>query len=125
VADHILGNVNGQEAAAVMDVEVKADEVGSDCGAARPCLDRLAVVIGLGDAYLFSEVGIDKETFFYGTRHSWLNRIIFSSIDDRCDERRFENLLGWTSCESGSLSRADPKETEDDHHRRCGLHHHP
>ena len=67
VANHILSHIDGQKAATVVDVKVKADEVGSNCRTARPCLDRLAVVVGLGDHYLFGKVRIDKETFFYGT----------------------------------------------------------
>lgn len=31
VTDHILSDVDGQEAATVVHIEVKADEVGSDC----------------------------------------------------------------------------------------------
>ena len=73
VADHVLRNINGQEAAAVVHVEVKSDKVGRDRRAARPGLDRLAVVVGLSDTNLFCKMGIDKESFFYGTRHSWLN----------------------------------------------------
>ncbi len=65
VTHHVLSDVDGQEAATVVHIEVKADKIGSDGGAARPCLDRLAVVVGLCDRYLFCKVRIDKETFFY------------------------------------------------------------
>ena len=70
MANHVLGHIDWQKSTTVVYVKIKADKVGSDSGAARPCLDRLAVVVGLCDNNLFGEVRIDKETFFYGTRHS-------------------------------------------------------
>ena len=70
VANHILSYINGQEAAAVMNVEVETYEVRSDRRTTRPSLDRLAIVVGLSRSYLLGKVRINKETFFNGTRHS-------------------------------------------------------
>jgi hypothetical protein len=64
VADHVLGDVNGEEGFAVVHAERVADEIGCDRRAAGPGLD------GFLDAGFdrlldfFEEVVIDKEAFF-------------------------------------------------------------
>jgi len=69
VADHVLGDVDGDERLAVVHAERVADEVGRDGRAAGPGLDRL-LGAGLGRLLdLLEQVVIDEETFFDGTSH--------------------------------------------------------
>src|SRR4051794_11669440 len=69
VADHVLGDVHGDERLAVVHAERVADEFGRDRRAAGPGLNRLlrAAFHGLVDFFL--QVVIDEETFFDGTCH--------------------------------------------------------
>src|SRR5687767_12714137 len=69
VADHVLGDVDGDERLAIVHAERVADEVGRDGRAAGPGLNRL---LGAGLRRLLDfleQVIIDEETFFDGTCH--------------------------------------------------------
>jgi hypothetical protein len=55
VADHVFGDINGDEGLAVMDCEVMADEIRSDHRLAAPCFDGLALGSGVGDGVDLSE----------------------------------------------------------------------
>lgn len=67
VANHVFSDVDRQEAATVVNVEVQTDKVRRDGGAARPSLDRLAITVGLSCFNLLGQVWIYEETFFNGT----------------------------------------------------------
>lgn len=67
VAHHVFRDVDRQEAAAIVHIKIQSDKVGRDRGAARPSLDRLAIIVGLCRFNLFRKVRIDKEAFFDGT----------------------------------------------------------
>src|SRR5690242_3870831 len=62
VADHVLADVNRQEAAAVVHREGVADHLGDDRRAARPRLDRTAVVHAL-HRDLLQHAGVHEGTF--------------------------------------------------------------
>jgi len=64
VADHVLRHVDRKKTPAVVDIEVQANKVWRDGRATRPGLDRLAIVVGLGDFDFFGKVRIDEESFF-------------------------------------------------------------
>ena len=67
MADHVLGDIHGNEGLAVVDGEVVTDEVGSDHGVAAPSLDGLAV--GTGGSHginLVEQLLIDEGAFLEG-----------------------------------------------------------
>ena len=67
VADHVLGDVHGDEGLAVVNAERVADEIGGDRRAAGPGLDGFLGATGLdGLLDLLEQVVIDEETFFDG-----------------------------------------------------------
>ena len=68
VADHVFGDVNGDEGLAVVDREVVADEVRSDHRLATPGLDGLAVGTGSGHGInLGEQLLINEGSFLEGT----------------------------------------------------------
>jgi hypothetical protein len=64
VADHVLGDQHRDVLLAVVHGDREADHVGHDHRAARPGLDRLAIVLGDGRLHLLEQVQIDERTFF-------------------------------------------------------------
>src|SRR6185312_11729494 len=62
VADHVLGDEHRDVLAAVVHGERQADHLRHHHGAARPGLDRLAVVARRGHLHLLGEVQIDERT---------------------------------------------------------------
>src|SRR6185436_12472690 len=52
VADHVLGHEDLQVLAAVVDHERQPDELGRDCRAPRPGLDRVRLALAARDALL-------------------------------------------------------------------------
>ena len=70
VANHVFGDVNGNEGFAVMDREVMADEIRSDHRLAAPGFDGLAVGSGFGNGVDLSEqLLINVGAFFKGAWH--------------------------------------------------------
>jgi hypothetical protein len=63
VADHVLGDVDGQMPPAVVDRDRVADHLGDDRRTPRPRLDRTAVVHALR-RHLLHQVLVDERTFF-------------------------------------------------------------
>ena len=64
VADHVFGDIDSYKFPAIVDVEVQADEVGSDYRTPRPSLDWLAGVRLLRFVDFILETRIYKRTFF-------------------------------------------------------------
>ena len=62
VPDHVLGHEHGDVLLAVVHGERQADHLGDDHRAARPGLDRLAVVLGRRDLHLLRQVQVDERT---------------------------------------------------------------
>ena len=70
VADHVLGDVNGDEGFAVVDSEVMADEIRGDHRLAAPGFDGLAVGSGFGNEVdLGEQLLINEGAFLEGTWH--------------------------------------------------------
>lgn len=67
VTHHVFSNVNWKETAAIVHIEIKSYKIGGDSGTTRPSLNRFAIVTRLSNVHLFSEVGINEESFFNGT----------------------------------------------------------
>jgi hypothetical protein len=64
VADHVLGDQHRDVLPAVVNGDRETDHVGHDHRAARPGLDRLAIVLRSGSLDLLHQVKIDERAFF-------------------------------------------------------------
>ena len=64
VADHVFGDIDSYKFSAIVDVEVQADEVGSDYRTPRPSLYWLAGVRLLGFVDFILETGVYEGAFF-------------------------------------------------------------
>src|SRR5690606_19608382 len=60
VADHVLGNQHGHVLLAVVHGNRQAHHLGDHHRAARPGLDRLAIVLGHGGLHLLLQVKVDE-----------------------------------------------------------------
>src|SRR5512139_1454373 len=65
VADHVLGHEHGDVLLAVVHGNRQADHVRQDHGAARPGLDRAAIVLLRSRGHLLRKVGIDERAFLH------------------------------------------------------------
>src|SRR5262249_7579429 len=78
VADHVLGDEDVEEGAAVVDLEGVADELRDDRAAPGPGLDRLLAARGVHPLDLTVELLFDVRAFFQTASHrspavgSWL-----------------------------------------------------
>src|SRR6185369_9457648 len=63
VADHVLGDQHRNVLFAVVHGQRQANHFWSDHRAARPGLDRLAIVLARGNLHLLGQVQIDERTF--------------------------------------------------------------
>src|SRR5437764_720132 len=68
-SDHLLVDGNGDELAAIVDIEGQADELRQDRRAARPGLDRRSASLVLSALGLLQERKLDERTFPDGTGH--------------------------------------------------------
>ena len=69
VADHGLGHVDRDVAAAVVDRHGVPDHVGDDRAAARPGLDDLLVAGGVHRLHLLQQVVVDERSLLQASRH--------------------------------------------------------
>src|SRR5512133_1776268 len=65
VADHVLGHEHRDVLLAVVHGNRQADHVRQDHGAARPGLDRSAIVLFRSRGHLLGEVSIDERAFLH------------------------------------------------------------
>src|SRR5688572_16746557 len=72
VADHVLGHEHGQVLLAVVHGNGEPDHLGDDHRAARPGLDRLAIILGRSDLHLLRKVQIDERALFKRAWHCLL-----------------------------------------------------
>ena len=63
VPHHIFRDIDGEEGLAIVDIEVQTNKVWCDRRTARPCLNRLAIIVRLSRLYLLCQVSINKKTF--------------------------------------------------------------
>src|SRR5213080_269056 len=73
VAHHVLADQHGNVLAAVVDGDGDAHHLRHYHGAARPGLDRLAVVLGGGHLHLPGEVQVDERAFLQRAWHTGLD----------------------------------------------------
>src|SRR5689334_11410959 len=64
VTDHVLADQHGHVLAAVVNGDRETDHFRHNHRAARPGLDRLAVVLGRRGLHLLREVQVDERTLF-------------------------------------------------------------
>ena len=69
VADHVLGDEDGNVFLAVVDAEGEADELRHDGGPARPGLDHVLAARAVRGFGLLQEIAVDKRTFPNRTGH--------------------------------------------------------
>src|SRR5690606_27364687 len=69
VTDHVLGHIYRHMLLTVVHGDRQTDEVGQDCRAAGPGLDRLLVLVGLRGFDFFQQMGVTERPFFQRTCH--------------------------------------------------------
>src|SRR5262249_49841549 len=69
MSDHVLGDVDGDEFAPVVDRDRMPDHVGNDRGTARPGLDDLLFTSRVQLGHLLGQVVIDERALFDRTSH--------------------------------------------------------
>src|ERR1700693_4181309 len=74
VTDHVLGDEHRDVLPAVVNRDRETDHVGNHHRAARPGLDRPAIVLLHRDLHLLRQVQIHERTFLQRTRHAYFLR---------------------------------------------------
>src|SRR6476661_3917497 len=108
-SDHVLIDRNRHELAAVIDIEGQADELRQDRRAARPGLDRRALVAVLSSFRFFQQRKLDERTFPDGTGHGLTLLLRVTRPNDELVGRLIvtgAGTLGWLAPRSDRVAAA-------------------
>jgi hypothetical protein len=75
MSNHILCDIDGKEATAIVNSNRFPDHLGEDRGTSRPCLDGSTIVGALVDD-LLDEMVVYERAFLYGSRQGQISRYV-------------------------------------------------